>query len=73
MAKKPPFGLVYAYEVKLHLRAIEMKYHSVIQSEIWRHARRFGRACVHEQVLPKQAHAKAVGMAPVRRPAVGHV
>ena len=33
MAKKPPFALVYAAEVKRHLRAIETKYHSVIQSE----------------------------------------
>lgn len=34
MAKKPPFTLVYADEVKDHLRAIEAKYHSVIQAEI---------------------------------------
>ncbi len=34
MAKKPPFTLVYADEVKEHLRAIEVKYHSVIHSEI---------------------------------------
>jgi hypothetical protein len=34
MAKKPPFTLVYADEVKEHLRAIEAKYHSVIRSEI---------------------------------------
>jgi hypothetical protein len=34
MAKKPPFALVYAKEVKEHLRAIETKYHSLIQSEI---------------------------------------
>src|SRR5437879_7660602 len=34
MAKKHPFALVYADEVKPHLRAIEPKYHSVIQSEI---------------------------------------
>lgn len=34
MAKKPPFALVYADEVKEHLRAIETKYHSLIQSEI---------------------------------------
>lgn len=33
MAKKPRFALVYAAEVKQHLRAIESKYHSVIQSE----------------------------------------
>ncbi len=34
MAKKQPYALVYADEVKRHLRAIEPKYHSVIRSEI---------------------------------------
>jgi hypothetical protein len=34
MAKKPPFTLVYADEMKSHLRAIETKYHSIIQGEI---------------------------------------
>jgi hypothetical protein len=34
MAKKQPFALVYADGVRLHLRAIEPKYHSMIQSEI---------------------------------------
>ena len=34
MAKKQPFTLVYADEVKGHLRAIETKYHSVIQTGI---------------------------------------
>lgn len=34
MAKKQPFVLVYADEVKSHLRAIEQKYHSVIRSEV---------------------------------------
>jgi hypothetical protein len=34
MAKKRLFTLVYADEVKGHLRAIEAKYHSVIQTEI---------------------------------------
>ena len=34
MAKQPAFALVYADEVKQHLRAIETKYHSLIQSEI---------------------------------------
>lgn len=34
MVKKQPFTLVYADEVKDHLRAIEAKYHSVIQTEI---------------------------------------
>ena len=34
MARKQPFALVYADEVKDHLRAIEAKYHSVIQTGI---------------------------------------
>src|SRR5688572_14556961 len=34
MAKKPPFTLVYAEEVKDHLLAIEAKHHPVIQSAI---------------------------------------
>ncbi len=34
MAKQQPFTLVYADEMKEHLRAIETKYHSLIQSEI---------------------------------------
>jgi hypothetical protein len=34
MGKRPPFTLVYADEVKEHLRAIEAKYHSTIQAEI---------------------------------------
>ena len=34
MAKKQPFTLVYADEVKLHLRAVEPKYHAAIRSEI---------------------------------------
>jgi mRNA-degrading endonuclease RelE of RelBE toxin-antitoxin system len=34
MAKKPEFTLVYADEVKLHLRVIEKKHHSLIRSEI---------------------------------------
>jgi hypothetical protein len=34
MAKKPPFTLLYADQVKEHLRAIEAKYISVIQAEI---------------------------------------
>ncbi len=33
MAKRTPFALVYAAEVKRHLRAIETKYHSLIQAE----------------------------------------
>src|SRR5713101_9898600 len=34
MGKKFPFVLVYADEIKQHLRAIESKYHSLIQTEI---------------------------------------
>src|SRR5215475_9169033 len=34
MPKKQPFTLLYAGEVKEHLRAIETKHHSLIQSEI---------------------------------------
>jgi hypothetical protein len=34
LAKKPPFALVYADEVKQHLRNIEAKYHSLIRSGI---------------------------------------
>ena len=33
MAKRPPFVLVYADEVKEHLHAIEAKYHELIRSE----------------------------------------
>jgi mRNA-degrading endonuclease RelE of RelBE toxin-antitoxin system len=34
MEKKPPFALVYADEVKQHLRTIDTKYHTLIQAEI---------------------------------------
>ena len=34
MVKKQPFVVVYADEVKEHLRAIESKYHSLIQSAV---------------------------------------
>ena len=34
MAKERPFALVYAAEVKQHLRVIDAKYHSLIRSEI---------------------------------------
>jgi hypothetical protein len=34
MAKKPPFVLLYSDELKEHLRAIESKYHSLIQTAI---------------------------------------
>jgi hypothetical protein len=34
MAKQQPFALVYAAEVKLHLRPIEAKYRSLIGSEV---------------------------------------
>lgn len=37
MVKKAPFTLLYADEVKDHLRAIETKYHSIIQTEIETH------------------------------------
>ena len=39
MAKQPAFTLAYADEVRLHLLAIESKYHSLIQSEIERQLR----------------------------------
>ena len=32
--EETPFALVYADEVKQHLRAIETKYHSLIQSAV---------------------------------------
>jgi len=34
VTNKLPFTLVYADEVKGHLRAIETKYHSLIEAEI---------------------------------------
>ena len=34
MAKKQPFTLVYAEEIKRHLRPINAKYHSLISDEI---------------------------------------
>jgi mRNA-degrading endonuclease RelE of RelBE toxin-antitoxin system len=34
MAKRLPYSLVYADDVKVHLRSIEAKFHSLIQSEI---------------------------------------
>lgn len=34
MGKKRPFALVYAEEVKQHLRAIETKYHSLIRAAV---------------------------------------
>src|SRR5262249_41667923 len=34
MPEKQPWVLLYADEVKEHLRAIETKYHSLIQSEV---------------------------------------
>jgi hypothetical protein len=34
MAKKLPFALVYAAAVKQHLRAIETKFHALIQPEV---------------------------------------
>ncbi len=37
MGKTPAFAVVYAGEVKDHLRAIEKKHHSLIRSEIEAH------------------------------------
>lgn len=34
MAKKHPFALVYAAQVRQHLRGIDAKYHSLIRSEV---------------------------------------
>jgi mRNA-degrading endonuclease RelE of RelBE toxin-antitoxin system len=34
MARRQPYSLVYAAEVKNHLRAIDAKYHSLIRSEV---------------------------------------
>jgi mRNA-degrading endonuclease RelE of RelBE toxin-antitoxin system len=55
MAKTPSFGLVYADEVKEHLRAIEAKYHSLIQKEI-------------EAQLKYQPEAEARNRKPLKRP-----
>jgi mRNA-degrading endonuclease RelE of RelBE toxin-antitoxin system len=33
MARKAPFAIVYSDEIKEHLRAIDSKHHSLIQSE----------------------------------------
>jgi hypothetical protein len=55
MAKKPHFALVYADEVKQHLRAIETKYHSVI------------RTAVEAQLL-FQPNAETRNRKPLKRP-----
>jgi hypothetical protein len=34
MARKRPFALVYADEIKHHLQAVEKKYHALIRAEI---------------------------------------
>jgi mRNA-degrading endonuclease RelE of RelBE toxin-antitoxin system len=34
MGEKGPYALVYAEEVKRHLRAIDNKYHSLIQAQV---------------------------------------
>jgi len=34
MAKKQPFAIVYAADVKQHLRVIDIKYHRLIRSEV---------------------------------------
>jgi hypothetical protein len=39
MAKREPFTLVYAAEVKGHLLSIESKYHSLIRSQVESHLR----------------------------------
>ena len=55
MAKKPPFTLLYADEVKDHLRAIEAKHHSVIQTEI-------------ETQLMHEPHKETRNRKPLKRP-----
>ena len=55
MAKKTPFALVYADEVKHHLRAIETKHHSLIQSEI-------------EGQLPFEPERETRNRKPLKRP-----
>jgi hypothetical protein len=55
MAKKPHFALVYADEVKQHLRAIETKYHSVIRTEV-------------EALLLCQPSAETRNRKPLKRP-----
>jgi hypothetical protein len=37
MAKKRPFALIFAREVKEHLRTIESKFHGIIRSSIEEH------------------------------------
>jgi hypothetical protein len=58
MAKKSPFALVYAPEVKQHLRVIETKYHSLIQSEI-------------ETQLFYEPEVETRNRKPLRRPILG--
>jgi hypothetical protein len=55
MARKPPFALVYADEVKEHLRAIETEYHSLIRSEI-------------EGQLPFEPEVETRNRKPLKRP-----
>jgi hypothetical protein len=55
MAKKAAFALAYAEEVKGHLRAIETKYHSVIQSEM-------------ETQLLHEPHVETRNRKPLKRP-----
>ena len=57
MAKKQPFTLVYADEVKDHLRAIEAKYHSLIRTEI-------------EEQLLFDAEIETKNRKPLRQPTV---
>jgi hypothetical protein len=57
MARKQPFTLVYGDLVKGHLRAIEEKYHSVIQSGI-------------ESQLLHEADRETRNRKPLKRPAM---
>src|SRR5205814_7512120 len=55
MAKRPTFALVYGDEVKQHLRAIESKHHSMIQSEV-------------ETQLLREPDAETRNRKPLKRP-----
>ena len=55
MAKREPFVLIYADEVKEHLRAIETKYHTLIQSTI-------------EEQLRHEPGAETRNRKPLKRP-----
>ena len=55
MVKKSPFVLLYADEVKQHLRAVETKFHSLIQSAI-------------EGQLPFEPEVETRNRKPLKRP-----